>query len=46
MSSSLAGFSGRYAKALYELAEQAGRVDAVAEDLKKINEMISNVYMR
>ena len=36
MSSSLAGFTGRYATALYELADEAGRVDAVAADLKKI----------
>ena len=41
MSSSLAGFTGRYATALYELADEAGRVDAVAEDLKKIQGMIS-----
>ena len=41
MSSSLAGFTGRYATALYELADEAGRVDAVAADLKKIQEMIS-----
>ena len=40
MSSSLAGFTGRYATALYELAIDAGRVDAVAEDLKNIQEMI------
>ena len=41
MSSSLAGFTGRYATALYELAEEAGRTDAVAEDLKKIQTMVA-----
>ena len=41
MSSSLAGFTGRYATALYELAEEAGRTDAVADDLKKIQTMVA-----
>jgi F-type H+-transporting ATPase subunit delta len=40
VSSSLAGFVGRYVTALYELAEEAGRVDAVAEDLKKVKLLI------
>ena len=42
MSSSLAGFTGRYATALYELAEEAGRVDAVAKDLASLKDMISS----
>jgi F-type H+-transporting ATPase subunit delta len=42
VSSSLAGFTGRYATALYELADEVGRVDAVAKDLKKIQSLISD----
>ncbi|MGC6485473.1 MAG: F0F1 ATP synthase subunit delta [Candidatus Puniceispirillales bacterium] len=40
MSSSLAGFTGRYANALYQLAEEKGRVDAVAVDLRAILDLI------
>jgi F-type H+-transporting ATPase subunit delta len=42
VSSSLAGFTGRYAIALYELADEAGRIDAVAKDLKNILSLIDD----
>ena len=41
MSSSLAGFTGRYATALFQLADETGRVDAVASDLAAIASLIS-----
>lgn len=42
MSSSLAGFTGRYASALFQLADETGRVDAVASDLAAIASLISS----
>ncbi|MCE2517375.1 MAG: F0F1 ATP synthase subunit delta [Alphaproteobacteria bacterium] len=41
MSSSLAGFTGRYATALFQLADETGRVDAVASDLAAIASLIA-----
>jgi F-type H+-transporting ATPase subunit delta len=41
VSSSLAGFTGRYATALFELAEESGRIDAVAQDLSSFAEIMS-----
>jgi F-type H+-transporting ATPase subunit delta len=41
VSSSLAGFTGRYATALFELAEESGRIDAVAQDLSSLAEIMS-----
>lgn len=41
MSSSLAGFTGRYATALFQLADETGRVDAVASDLTAIAALIA-----
>jgi F-type H+-transporting ATPase subunit delta len=41
VSSSLAGFTGRYATALFELAEESGRIDAVAKDLSSLAEIMS-----
>ena len=40
MSSSMAGFTGRYANALFELADEKNSVDAVAKDLSSLAEMI------
>ena len=40
MSSSVAGFTGRYANALFELADEANSVDAVAKDLAAIKGLI------
>jgi F-type H+-transporting ATPase subunit delta len=40
VSSSLAGFTSRYANALYQLAEEKGRIDAVAIDLRGILDLI------
>lgn len=37
----LAGLAERYAAALYELADQAKALDAVADDLKKLNALIA-----
>lgn len=37
-----AGVAGRYATALYELADQAGVLDAVATDLKGLNSLIDS----
>ena len=34
------GLAGRYANALYELAESANKLDKVAEDLKSLRQMI------
>ena len=42
MSSSLAGFTGRYANALFELADETGRVDAVAKDLSALSELMKS----
>ena len=42
MSSSLAGFTGRYANALFQLADEQGRVDAVASDLQSILDMMDS----
>jgi len=35
------GVAGRYATALYELAEQAGELDAVASDLENLSDLIN-----
>ena len=40
MSSSMVGFTGRYANALFELADEKNSVDAVAKDLSSLAEMI------
>lgn len=42
MSSSLAGFAGRYATALFELADDKGCVDAVGDDLTAIASMMAS----
>ncbi|XDZ65710.1 F0F1 ATP synthase subunit delta [Alphaproteobacteria bacterium LSUCC0684] len=42
MSSNLAGFTGRYATALFELADETGRVDAVANDLAALSELLKS----
>ena len=42
MSSSLAGFTSRYANALFQLADEQGRVDAVAGDLRAILDLIGS----
>lgn len=39
--SGLSGLAGRYAAALYDIAETAGTLDAVAEDLRGISRMIA-----
>jgi F-type H+-transporting ATPase subunit delta len=39
--SSHAGLAGRYATALYELAEEAKALDAVAHDLSRLRELIA-----
>ena len=41
VSSSLAGFSSRYATALFQLADEHGVVDAVAKDLTSVKAMIA-----
>ena len=41
MSSSLAGFASRYATALFELADDNGVVDAVAQDLSSLKTLIA-----
>lgn len=38
--SGLSGLAGRYATAVYDIAETAGTLDAVAEDLRTIRRMI------
>jgi F-type H+-transporting ATPase subunit delta len=40
-SSTISGVAGRYATALFDLAQEAGAVDAVAADLAKIEAMIA-----
>ena len=40
MSSNVAGFAGRYASALFELADEANRVDAVAKNLADLAKLI------
>jgi len=42
VSSNLAGFTSRYATALFDLAEEGGRVDAVARDLAAVAELITS----
>ncbi len=37
----LTGLAGRYAVALYELAEQAGALDAVADDLRSLRDLLA-----
>ena len=37
------GFAGRYAAALFELAEDSGAIDAVADDLANLQELIETV---
>jgi F-type H+-transporting ATPase subunit delta len=39
--SGLSGLAGRYAAALYDIAETAGTLDAVAEDLRTIGRMLA-----
>ncbi len=41
MSSSAKGLAGRYAGALYALAEEAGKVDAVVADMTGLAELVS-----
>ena len=41
MSSSAKGLAGRYAGALYALAEEAGKVDAVVADVTGLAELVS-----
>ncbi len=38
--SGLSGLAGRYAAALYDIAETAGTLDAVAEDLRGLNRLV------
>lgn len=38
----LSGFAGRYATALFELAKEAGVVDAVAADLANFDSLITS----
>jgi F-type H+-transporting ATPase subunit delta len=40
--SGLSGLAGRYAAALYDIAETAGTLDAVAEDLRGLDRMIGD----
>ena len=40
MATSVAGFSGRYANALFGLADEANSVDAVAKDLATLSDLI------
>ena len=40
MSSSAKGLAGRYAGALYALAEEAGKVDAVVADMTGLAELV------
>ena len=40
MATRVAGFSGRYADALFGLADEAGSVDAVAKDLAQLADLI------
>ena len=41
LSSSAKGLAGRYAGALYALAEEAGKVDAVVADMTGLAELVS-----
>ena len=41
LSSSAKGLAGRYAGALYALAEEAGKVDAVVADMAGLAELVS-----
>ena len=41
LSSSAKGLAGRYAGALYALAEESGKIDAVVEDMNGIAELVS-----
>ena len=41
MSSSAKGLAGRYAGALYALAEDAGKVDAVVADLTDLADIVA-----
>jgi F-type H+-transporting ATPase subunit delta len=40
--SGLSGLAGRYAAAVYDIAETAGTLDAVAEDLRSLRRMIED----
>lgn len=42
MSSPLTGLAGRYALALFELAEEQGRIDVVARDLEALASMVDD----
>ena len=41
LSSSAKGLAGRYAGALYALAEESGKIDAVVKDMNGVAELVS-----
>ena len=41
MSSSAKGLAGRYAGALYALADESGKIDAIVKDMTGIAELVS-----